>query len=101
MSTDQSARTTEQTPNDQPAEISNWDIVNHYFDIAAERLELREDVQAVIRSSYRKLQGHTPAIVTGKPIALEGSFGREAATGRGVIYVLEEVAEQLDIKLDD
>ena len=32
---------------------------------------------------YGKLHGHTPAIVTGKPIALEGSYGREAATGRG------------------
>ncbi|MEA2492224.1 MAG: glutamate dehydrogenase, partial [Thermoleophilaceae bacterium] len=49
---------------------------------------------------YGKLHGHTPAIVTGKPIALEGSFGREAATGRGVIYVLEEVAQQLDMKFD-
>jgi glutamate dehydrogenase (NAD(P)+) len=221
MTTDQSARTTE-TPKDQPAEVSNWDIVNHYFDIAAERLELRDDVAAVLRSSYRevqvqvpvtlddgrihvfsgfrvqhngargpykggirfhpevdldevralamlmtwktavvgipyggakggvncdarrlgdkelqaiarsfmdkiekvlgptrdipapdvgtnaqtmawlmdeygKLHGHTPAIVTGKPIALEGSYGREAATGRGVIYVLEEVAELLEL----
>src|SRR6059058_4122821 len=221
MTTDQSPRATE-TPQDQPAEVSNWDIVNHYFDIAAERLDLRDDVAAVMRSSYRevqvqipvslsdgrihvfsgfrvqhngargpykggirfhpkvdleevralamlmtwktavvgipyggakggvncdsrklepkelqaiarsfmdkiekvlgptrdipapdvgtnaqtmawlmdeygKLHGHTPAIVTGKPIALEGSKGREAATGRGVIYVLEEVVKQLDI----
>jgi glutamate dehydrogenase (NAD(P)+) len=224
MTTDQSPRTTE-APADQPAEVSNWDIVNHYFDIAAERLELREDVAAVMRSSYRevqvqipvslsdgnlhvfsgfrvqhngargpykggirfhpevdldevralamlmtwktavvgipyggakggvncdarelepkelqsiarsfmdkiekvlgptrdipapdvgtnaqtmawlmdeygKLHGHTPAIVTGKPIALEGSYGREAATGRGVIFVLEEALEHLDMKFD-
>jgi glutamate dehydrogenase (NAD(P)+) len=224
MTTDQSARTTE-TPKDEPAEVSNWDIVNHYFDIAAERLELRDDVAAVIRSSYRevqvqvpvplsdgrihvfsgfrvqhngargpykggirfhpkvdldevralamlmtwktaivnipyggakggvncdarkleahevqivarsfmdkiekvlgptrdipapdvgtnaqtmawlmdeygKLHGHTPAIVTGKPIALEGSWGREAATGRGVIFVLEEVLGRLDMTFD-
>jgi glutamate dehydrogenase (NAD(P)+) len=224
MTTDRSQRTTE-TPKDQPAEVSNWDIVNHYFDIAAERLELRDDVAAVMRSSYRevqvqvpvslgdgrihvfsgfrvqhngargpykggirfhpevdldevralamlmtwktavvgipyggakggvnidprscephelqtvarsfmdkiekvlgptrdipapdvgtnaqtmawlmdeygKLHGHTPAIVTGKPIALEGSYGREAATGRGVVFVLEEVAKQLDLSFD-
>jgi glutamate dehydrogenase (NAD(P)+) len=224
MTSDQSARTTE-TPGDQPAEVSNWDIVNHYFDIACERIDLREDVARVLRSSYRevqvqipvtlsdgkvhvfsgfrvqhngargpykggirfhpevdldevralamlmtwksavvgipyggakggvncdprklgadelqkiarsfmdkiekvlgptrdipapdvgtnaqtmawlmdeygKLHGHTPAIVTGKPIALEGSYGREAATGRGVIYVLEEALAQLDMTFD-
>ena len=224
MTTDQSPRTTA-TPRDQPAEVSNWDIVNHYFDIACERLELRDDVANVMRSSYRevqvqvpvtlndgrihvfsgfrvqhngargpykggiryhpevdldevralamlmtwktavvgipfggakggincdarkldarelqlitrsfmdkiekvlgptrdipapdvgtnaqtmawlmdeygKLHGHTPAIVTGKPIALEGSQGREAATGRGVIYVLEEVADQVGLDFD-
>src|SRR3954447_6898224 len=222
--TDQSPRTTE-TPKDQPAEVSNWDIVNHYFDIACERLALRDDVANVMRSSYRevqvqvpvslndgkihvfsgfrvqhngargpykggiryhpevdldevralamlmtwktavvgipfggakggincdarqldarelqvitrsfmdkiekvlgptrdipapdvgtnaqtmawlmdeygKLHGHTPAIVTGKPIALEGSYGREAATGRGVIFTLEEALAQLDMKFE-
>src|SRR5213596_3081382 len=59
MTTDQSVRTTE-TPKDQPAEVSNWDIVNHYFDIAAERLDLRDDVAAVIRSSYREVQVQVP-----------------------------------------
>src|SRR6476620_6144370 len=55
MTTDQSTRTTE-TPKDQPAEVSNWDIVNHYFDIATDRLDLRDDVAAVMRSSYREVQ---------------------------------------------
>src|SRR3982751_4923793 len=210
------------TLKDQPAEVSNWDIVNHYFDIAAERLELRDDVASVMRSSYRevqvqvpvslsdgkihvfsgfrvqhngargpykggirfhpevdldevralamlmtwktavvgipyggakggincdarqlqqselqtitrsfmdkiekvlgptrdipapdvgtnaqtmawlmdeygKLHGHTPACVTGKPIPLEGSFGREAATGRGVVYMFREAAKRLEL----
>ena len=58
--TDKSPRTTEPTPADQPAEVSNWEIVNHYFDIAAERLELRDDVAAVLRSSYREVQVQIP-----------------------------------------
>jgi hypothetical protein len=41
-------------------------------------------VMAWLMDEYGKLHGHTPACVTGKPIALEGSYGREAATGRGV-----------------
>jgi glutamate dehydrogenase (NAD(P)+) len=225
MTTDQSARRSGPTPKDQPAELSNWEVVNHWFDLAIERLELRDDVAAVIRSSYRevqvqvpvtlsdrrihvfngfrvqhngargpykggirfhpevdldevralamlmtwktavvgipyggakggvnvdpreleeselqavarsfmdkiekvlgptrdipapdvgtnaqtmawlmdeygKLHGHTPAIVTGKPLALEGSHGRESATGRGVVYVLEEVVDRLGMSFD-
>ena len=34
--------------------------------------------------------GFSPAVVTGKPLHLFGSEGREEATGRGVMYALEE-----------
>ena len=47
---------------------------------------------AWLMDEYGKLHGHTPACVTGKPIALEGSYGREAATGRGVVQVFQEAA---------
>jgi glutamate dehydrogenase (NAD(P)+) len=212
----------QQTPKAQPAEVSNWEIVNHWFGVACERLGVRDDVGAVLRTSYRevrvqipvslsdgrvhvfsgyrvqhngargpykggirfhpevdldevralamlmtwktalagvpfggakggvdcapdqletsevqtiarsfmdriekvlgptrdipapdvgtnaqtmawlmdeygKLHGHTPAIVTGKPLSLEGSHGREAATGRGLVLVLEELSDQLDL----
>lgn len=222
---DKSARQTETDAKTRQAEVSNWEIVNHYFDAAAERLEMADDIAAVLRSSYRevqvqipvslsdgkihvysgfrvqhngargpykggvrfhpevdldevralamlmtwktaivgvpfggakggvncpardleprelqtiarsfmdkiekvlgptrdipapdvgtnaqtmawlmdeygKLHGHTPAIVTGKPIALEGSYGREAATGRGLVYVLEESLERLDLEFE-
>jgi glutamate dehydrogenase (NAD(P)+) len=216
---DKSPRRTEEHPGPQRAEVSNYDIVSHWFGVAAERLGLRDDIAAVLRSSYRevqvqvpvklgdgrihvfsgyrvqhngargpykggiryhpevdldevralaelmtwktaiagipyggakggvnvdpskleahelqavtrsfmdkvekvlgpnrdipapdvgtdaqvmawlmdeygKLHGHTPACVTGKPIALEGSYGREAATGRGLVYVFQEAAPQ-------
>src|SRR5947209_9557217 len=44
----------------QRAEISNYEIVTHYFDDAAERLELRDDVAAVFKSSYREVQVQIP-----------------------------------------
>jgi len=52
-------------------------------DIAAPDVNTNAQVMAWMMDEYGKLHGHTPAIVTGKPIALEGSYGREAATRRG------------------
>jgi glutamate dehydrogenase/leucine dehydrogenase len=44
--------------------------------------------------------GHTvPGVVTGKPIALGGSEGRNEATARGAVYCIVEAAAQLDIDL--
>src|SRR4051812_29752838 len=69
-------------------------------DIPAPDVNTNAQTMAWLMDEYGKLHGHTPAIVTGKPIALEGSYGREAATGRGVIFVLEEALEHLDLKFD-
>ena len=41
-------------------EVSNYDIVNHWFDLAADRMELRDDIRAVVRSSYREVQVQIP-----------------------------------------
>src|ERR671918_2858521 len=223
---DKSAKQTEEEPAPKRAEVSNYEIVEHWFHVAAERLELPEDVAAVFRSSYRevqvqvpvrlgdgkvhvfsgyrvqhngargpykggirfhpevdldevralaslmtwktaiagipyggakggvncpaseleehereriarsfigkvekvlgptrdipapdantnaqtmawmmdeygKLHGHTPAICTGKPLSLEGSHGREAATGRGCVYMFREAAPSLGLSPAD
>src|SRR5204863_2272016 len=82
MTADQSARTTE-TPKDQPAEVSNWDIVNHYFDLASERLDLREDVAAVIRSSYREVQVQVPVRLSDGRIHVFSGFRVQHNGARG------------------
>ncbi|MFL5780068.1 MAG: Glu/Leu/Phe/Val family dehydrogenase [Thermoleophilaceae bacterium] len=70
-------------------------------DIPAPDVGTNAQTMAWMMDEYGKLHGHTPACVTGKPIALEGSLGREAATGRGVAYMFEQAAEALDLKPDD
>ena len=50
-------------------------------DIPAPDVGTNAQTMAWLMDEYGKLHGHTPACVTGKPIALEGSYGREAATG--------------------
>jgi glutamate dehydrogenase (NAD(P)+) len=66
-------------------------------DIPAPDVGTNAQVMAWLMDEYGKLHGHTPACVTGKPIALEGSFGREAATGRGVVQAFREAAPELDL----
>jgi glutamate dehydrogenase (NAD(P)+) len=56
---------------------------------------------AWLMDEYGKLHGHTPAIVTGKPLALEGSHGRESATGRGLVYLYREAAPSLGLSPSD
>ena len=64
-------------------------------DIPAPDIGTNAQTMAWFMDEYGKLHGHTPAIVTGKPISLEGSFGREAATGRGCVYMFREAAPHL------
>jgi glutamate dehydrogenase (NAD(P)+) len=66
-------------------------------DIPAPDVNTNAQVMAWFMDEYGKLHGHTPAICTGKPIALEGSYGREAATGRGCVYMFREAAPHLGI----
>ncbi|MCC2662088.1 MAG: glutamate dehydrogenase [Geminicoccaceae bacterium] len=70
-------------------------------DIPAPDVNTNAQVMAWFMDQYGKLHGHTPAIVTGKPIALEGSYGREAATGRGCVYMFREAAPQLGLSPAD
>jgi len=66
-------------------------------DIPAPDVGTNAQTMAWLMDEYGKLHGHTPACVTGKPIALEGSYGRAAATGRGVVYMFREAAPKLDL----
>jgi glutamate dehydrogenase (NAD(P)+) len=66
-------------------------------DIPAPDVNTDAQVMAWMMDEYGKLHGHTPAICTGKPIALGGSYGREQATGRGCVYMFREAAPQIGL----
>jgi glutamate dehydrogenase (NAD(P)+) len=66
-------------------------------DIMAPDVNTSAQVMAWLMDEYGKLNGHTPAIVTGKPIPLEGSYGRESATGRGLVYMFREAAPRVGL----
>jgi glutamate dehydrogenase (NAD(P)+) len=69
-------------------------------DIPAPDMGTNAQTMAWMMDAYGQIHGHSPAIVTGKPVEMGGSLGREAATGRGVAYVLEEAAADFNFDLN-
>ncbi|MBI2540869.1 MAG: glutamate dehydrogenase [Deltaproteobacteria bacterium] len=59
-------------------------------DIPAPDVNTNAQIMAWMMDEYSKFHGFSPAVVTGKPVALHGSLGREEATGRGTAIVAEE-----------
>jgi glutamate dehydrogenase (NAD(P)+) len=69
-------------------------------DIPAPDLGTDEGVMAWMMDTYSQQKGcAVPAVVTGKPIALGGLPGRLEATGRGLVYLIEEAARHIDLEL--
>ena len=69
-------------------------------DIPAPDMGTDEHVMAWIMDTYSQQVGYTvPAVVTGKPVVLGGSLGRREATGRGLVYSIQEAARHLGLDL--
>ena len=68
-------------------------VVGVNRDIMAPDVNTNAQTMAWMMDAYGQRAGHTPAIVTGKPVELGGSLGREAATGRGVVMTLDEAVK--------
>ena len=69
-------------------------------DIPAPDMGTNAQTMAWMMDAYGQKHGYTPGIVTGKPVELGGSPGREEATGRGVIMCTQEIAKRLDIPFE-
>jgi glutamate dehydrogenase (NAD(P)+) len=76
------------------------DVIGPTLDIPAPDVNTDSRVMGWIMDEYSKYAGFSPGVVTGKPLQLFGSPGREEATGRGVTVVLEEALAEQNRKLD-
>ena len=74
-------------------------LLGIYRDIPAPDVNTNAQTMAWMMDAYSSRAGYSPAIVTGKPLDLGGAPGREAATGRGVVYVLEAACQRWGIDL--
>ncbi len=64
-------------------------VLGVYRDIPAPDVNTNAKVMAWMMDAFSASHGYSPAIVTGKPLDLGGAPGREAATGRGCVFVLD------------
>ena len=76
-------------------------LIGPDHDIPAPDVGTNEQVMAWMMDTYSQQRGYAvPGVVTGKPICIGGSLGREEATGRGVVYITLETLRHLGIKAE-
>ena len=69
-------------------------------DIAAPDVGTNAQVMAWLMDTFSQQVGYAvPGVVTGKPLSIGGSLGREDATGRGVVDVIVEALQRLNLKM--
>ena len=76
-------------------------VLGERRDIPAPDVNTNAQTMAWMMDAFSSRQGYTPAIVTGKPVDLGGAPGRDAATGRGVVFVMEATARHQGFDLRD
>lgn len=70
-------------------------------DIPAPDMNTNAQVMAWMMDTYSMGEGRTvTGVVTGKPVSLGGSLGRQDATGRGVFVTAREAARKLGLSID-
>jgi glutamate dehydrogenase (NAD(P)+) len=79
------------------------DIIGPHTDIPAPDVYTGGKEMAWIMDTYSALKGNfvQPEVITGKPIAIGGSLGRNEATGRGLGFTVREAAKKLKINMKD
>ncbi len=77
------------------------DIIGPHTDIPAPDVYTGGKEMAWIMDTYSALKGNfvQPELITGKPIAIGGSLGRNEATGRGLGFTVREAAKKLNINM--
>lgn len=71
-------------------------------DVPAPDVGTDAQIMAWMMDTYSQQVGYAvPGVVTGKPLSIGGSLGREEATGRGVVYVTQEVLRHLKLSIEN
>ena len=69
------------------------DVVGPNVDVPAPDVNTTPQIMAWMADEYARRFGPNPAVITGKPLVVGGSLGRDAATGRGAAISLDHLAQ--------
>jgi len=68
------------------------DVIGPHKDIPAPDVYTNAMIMGWMMDEYSKIvRSHSPGVITGKPISMGGSLGRDDATGRGAYYCIKEL----------
>ena len=71
------------------------DVIGPDVDVPAPDVYTNPRIMGWMADEYSKIRrARTPAVITGKPVDLEGIVGRDDATGRGAYFCLKEIEKQ-------
>ncbi len=77
-------------------------IIGPNKDIPAPDMNTNAQTMAWIMDVYSMHKGETtPGVVTGKPVEIGGSLGRNRATGMGLFYIIQALVKKLDLNLQN
>ena len=80
---------------------SIYNFIGPNKDIPAPDVYTNSQIMAWMMDEYSKIAGENKfGVITGKPIRLGGSVGRDDATGRGGIYIIQEAIKEYNIDLE-
>src|SRR5713101_6062606 len=78
-----------------------FEFIGPEKDVPAPDVNTNEQTMAWIMDTYSMHAGHTQtAVVTGKPLSIGGSEGRNEATARGAVYTIIEASKHLGLDLE-
>lgn len=77
-------------------------VIGPEKDIPAPDVYTTPQIMAWIMDTYSMIKGYSvTGVVTGKPVEIGGSLGRNEATGRGTVVATLEALKELEISVDD
>ena len=77
------------------------DIVGPDKDIPAPDVYTTPEIMGWMMDTYSRMKGHhSPGVITGKPIIIGGSEGRNQATAQGCVYTIISAVKDLDLPLE-
>lgn len=77
------------------------EVIGPNVDVPAPDVNTNPQIMGWMADEYSRRYGPNPAVITGKPISVGGSLGRESATGRGALICLDRIVRARGLRRED